>query len=70
MQTIEGDDFKRLYKKGKFRGIDFLKSNFCGNQMFYNYTTSKKLPKKKPVYVGQSLQKIINKYTEEGKQYY
>ena len=70
MQTIEGEDFKRLYRKGKFRGIDFLKSNFCGNQLMYRYVTKKKVPKNKSIYVGQSLGSIIKKYTEEGKQYY
>lgn len=70
MQQHEGEEFKRLYKLGKYNNIDFILSGFTGNQLYYNYTTKKKEPRKKPIYVSKNLKDWIKKYTEEGKAYY
>lgn len=70
MQQYEGEEFKRLYKLGKFRHVDYFKSNFAGNCFMYRYVNSRKESRSRPIYVSHSLNKYITKYTEEGKQYY
>jgi hypothetical protein len=30
MKRTEGDDFKNAFRRGKWRDVDFITSNFCG----------------------------------------
>jgi hypothetical protein len=30
MKRTEGDDFKKAFRRGKWRDVDFIASNFCG----------------------------------------
>jgi hypothetical protein len=30
MKRTEGDDFKKAFRRGKWRDVDFIVSNFCG----------------------------------------
>lgn len=70
MQQFADEDFKKLYKRGKFRKIDFVLSQFTGNQLFYKYKTKKVGVKSKPIYVNKDLKERIEKYTNEARQYY
>ena len=72
LEAITGEEFMELKKKGKFKGVDFLESNFTGYQM-YLYIKGKRdnfLPRRKfPVYFNKVYRDQITKNTNEGKQY-
>lgn len=70
MKQISGDKFKEVYKAGKFRNLDYVLSQFTGNQLVYKCTKRTGTITEKPIYVNQTLNKLITKYTYEGKQYY
>lgn len=70
MKQVADEEFKRLYKYGKFNNIDFVLSQFTGNELVYRYTTHTVGTKEKPIYVNKELKKMIEKYTNEAKQYY
>lgn len=69
MKTFEGEEFKRLYRKGKFNDVDFVLSNFKGHQIFYNYEC-KSGTKEKPIYVSHNLRDQITQNTNAGKSYF
>lgn len=72
MEPITGELFKKLYSKGKFKGVDFLESVFTGYQM-YLYTYGKRdswfSRKKYPIYLSKMYKDQITKNTNEGKVY-
>lgn len=72
LEAIKDEEFIDLKKKGKFKGVDFLESNFTGYQM-YLYIKGKRdnfLPRRKfPVYLSKYYREQIVKNTNEGKQY-
>ena len=35
MKRFENDEFKKLFKAGKWRDVDFLTSNFTGYQLAF-----------------------------------
>lgn len=37
VKLVEGDKFKDMYKKGKFPGLDFLKTNFTAPEIRFTY---------------------------------
>ena len=64
-----GDSFKKAFKNGKWRDVDFITSNFSGYQLALKMCHERKLPKKKPIYLSpRDKQKLTDK-TNEGKQY-
>lgn len=71
-EAVTGNDFKKAYSKGKFKGVDFLESFFTGYQL-YLYIHGKSdnfLHKRKfPVYFGKDLKKKLVQYTNEGRGY-
>lgn len=69
MDSIKGDKFKRAFKNGKFRDIDFLESNFRGYQITYEMQSQKRTPRKKYVYLSAKDKQRITNYTNIGKQY-
>lgn len=68
MNKISGNDFKNLFKHGKWRDVDFLKSMFCGYQLSL-FMYGKIKPRIKPIYINKYLQDKITEYTNNGKQY-
>lgn len=69
MQTIKGEDFKHLRRKGKWRNVDFLKSLFTGNQLGLYMYSPKRPPRVKNIYVNKELRDKIDNYTNNGKTY-
>lgn len=64
-----GDNFKKAFKNGKWRDVDFITSGFSGYQLALEMRHERKLPKQKPIYLSpRDKQKLIDK-TNEGKQY-
>lgn len=70
MKQYADDEFKNVYKRGKFRRIDYILSQFMGNQITYRYNTHNNGPKYKPIYVNGLLKEKIEQYTHEAKSYY
>lgn len=70
MKQYSQDEFKDLYTKGKFNDIDFVLSQFTGNQLVFNYKTRLSSLKEKPIYVNKYLKKRILENTNSAKQYY
>lgn len=69
MKRIDGDDFIKCRQGGKFSDIDFLKSNFTGYQMVFDYQNGG-IPREKNIYLNPDRRDRITKYTNEGKSYY
>lgn len=70
MKQYSGEEFKKLYKWGKFNDIDFVLSQFTGNGLAFRYSTHTRGTKEKPIYVNKELKRLIIKYSNEAKQYY
>ena len=69
MKVFEGEDFKILYRKGKFNDVDFITSNFRGYQIFYSFEDNHKKVREKPIYINHRFRDMITKNTNEGKVY-
>lgn len=69
MKRFEDDEFKKARRNGKWSDVDFLASNFSGNQMVFQYM-SRGVWLEKLIYLDKSNKDLITKYTNEGKQYY
>lgn len=68
MDRIQGDKFKNLFRHGKWRDVDFLKSMFTGYQLsLFMYGVMK--PRIKPIHLNKRLKDKITEYTNNGKQY-
>lgn len=69
VKCFQDEDFRRLYSGGKFLGIDFLKSEFKGYQIFFQWKYKYTI-KEKPIYVSNNLKNVLYQKVNEGKQYY
>ena len=64
-----GDDFKRARRNGKWLDVDYLKSDFSGNQMQFMFIANER-EIKKPVYLSKNLRDIITENTNNRMNYY
>ena len=69
MKKTSGNDFKRAFKRGKWRDIDFLTSNFTGYQLAMSIKSKKRPEKEKLIYLGYKHKDRITELTNEGKRY-
>ena len=69
MKRTEGDDFKKAFRRGKWRDVDFIASNFCGYQLQFVMESKKRTRREKPIYLATSDKDRITEYTNQGKQY-
>ena len=69
MKKTAGQDFKNAVKKGKWRDVDFLTSNFAGYQLALTVKSKKRPEKEKPIYLGYKHKDRITELTNEGKRY-
>lgn len=63
-----GEDFKKARRRGKWRNVDFLSSNFSGNELVLNMK-HKVFTKEKTIYVDKNLKSKITENTNNGMQY-
>lgn len=61
---VSENDFVKARQKGAFKKVDYLASNFSGNQLTYNYNTISK-----NIYLNKDLRERLVNYTNQGKQY-
>lgn len=69
MNKTSGADFKKAVKRGKWRDVDFLTSNFTGYQLALSVKSKKRPEKIKPIYLGYKHKDRITELTNEGKRY-
>lgn len=69
MKKTSGNDFKKAFKNGKWRDIDFLTSNFTGYQLALNVKSGKRPEKEKSIYLGYKHKDRISELTNQGKRY-
>lgn len=69
MKKTSGKDFKNAFKKGKWKDVDFLTSNFTGYQMALKVKSKKRPEKEKLIYLGYKHKDRITELTNEGKRY-
>jgi hypothetical protein len=69
MKKTSGNSFKNAVKRGKWRDVDFLTSNFTGYQLAMKVKSSKRPEKEKPIYLGYKHKDRITELTNEGKRY-
>lgn len=66
MKRFENDEFKKLFKAGKWRDVDFLTSNFTGYQLAFYMQSQKRPSKEKPIYVSAMYRDQITEKTNQG----
>ena len=69
MKKSSGKDFKEAFKRGKWRDVDFLSSNFTGYQLALSVKNNKRPEKEKLIYLGCKHRNRITELTNEGKRY-
>lgn len=69
MKRTHGEEFKKAFRNGKWRDVDFITSNFSGYQMVFNMEGKNKAFRQKLVYLSNKDKQRITDYTNEGKQY-
>lgn len=69
MKKTSGDNFKKAVRRGKWRDVDFLSSNFSGYQLALSIKSKKRPEKEKPIYLGYKHKDRITELTNEGKRY-
>lgn len=63
-----GEDFKKARKRGKWKNVDFLSSNFSGNELVLSMKPNV-FSKEKIIYVDKNLKSKITENTNNGMQY-
>ena len=69
MKKTSGNNFKKAFKNGKWRDVDFLTSNFTGYQLALSVKSSKRPAKEKSIYLDCKYKDRITELTNEGKRY-
>lgn len=69
VKMFEDEKFQRMYSKGVFSGIDFLKSGFKGYRLYLQYTYKGGI-REKPIYISNNLKNIFYENINNGKQYF
>lgn len=70
MKRVSGEDFAYGRQHGKWRDIDFLKSNFSGYQLILDINKRNGLHEiEKPIYLNKPYRDKIVENTNKGKQY-
>jgi len=67
MKRTSGEKFKKAFRNGKWRDIDFLETDFSGYQLVFEMLNEKRLPREKPVYLGPKDKQKITDYVNNGK---
>ena len=66
MKRFSGNVFKKLFKAGKWRNIDFLMSDFCGYQIAFYTNNKKKLGHEKLIYLSSKYNDKIAEKVNKG----
>lgn len=69
VKCFQDEEFQKLQRLGKFNGIDYLKSEFKGYQIFYQWKSKYNI-REKPVYISHTLKDRLYYNINQGKKYY
>lgn len=70
VNNYEGEAFEKARKRGKWLDVDFLASNFTGNQLVLEmYGKNNGLRRRKPIYVDKRLKDKLTENTNNGIRY-
>lgn len=69
-EPVKGEDFRRAYAAGKFKGIDYFESDFTGYRLAYNFRTRKGSNRRKDIYINQKMKDLFYEKINNGKKYY
>lgn len=64
-----GPDFKQAFRNGKWRNIDFIKTNFSGYQVYLIMQSLKRTSREKTIYLSKNKTDKLTEYVNNGKQY-
>lgn len=62
LYKYEDEDFIERYKRGKFSGLDFVRSQFSAHELRFYYNT-KSGTRSKPIYVDKNLKQMIYNFS-------
>lgn len=68
VKRTSGDDFKKAWCNGKWQDVDYLSSNFSGNELVFEITSGDRT-RTKTIYVDKKLKNKLTQNTNNGKQY-
>ena len=69
VKCYSDEDFTKLYKKGVFKGIDFIKSGFRGYKLVFQWKYNNHKVKEKTIHIDRTLKKKFYDYINNGKEY-
>lgn len=70
VNNYEGKAFEEARRHGKWLDVDFLASNFTGNQLVLEmYGKDNGIRRRKPIYVSKRLKDKLTENTNNGKRY-
>lgn len=69
MKRITGKQFKHEFKRGRWQDVDFINSDFSGNQIMFRIESKKSPIREKPIYLSKRDKQKITNNTNNGKQY-
>lgn len=69
VNNVEGKNFEEARKHGKWADVDFLASNFTGNQLVLEMYRKDGIKRRKPIYISKKLKDRLTELTNEGKKY-
>lgn len=70
VKCYSDEEFTELYKRGAFKGIDFISSGFKGYHLIFQWKYNNQELKEKPIYIDRTLKEKFYNYINNGKQYY
>ena len=70
VKCVSDEEFTKLYRKGAFKGIDFINSGFKGYKLVFQWRYNGRALKEKSVHIDNTLKKKFYDYINNGKQYY
>lgn len=73
VKQYSDETFDKMYKKGCFAGIDFIKTNRKGYRICFQYSRKSKgglKLREKPIYINSKLKHIFYNRINNGQEYY
>lgn len=69
VKCFQDEEFEKVFRRGAFEGIDYIKSEFKGYNLFFQWQKGMKI-KEKPIYITKNLKDWFYSNINSGKQYY
>ena len=70
IKCYSDEQFKELYKKGVFKGIDFISSGFKGYRFMFQWKYNKNKLREKSIYIDRTTKARFYEKINNGKEYY